>query len=76
MSEALELLERISCGIYTERFRNKGPGQVVLSLSEEKREILKGLTSEELQNIRPDAIWGTPEQIREWERKYGGNRNY
>ena len=58
MSEALNLLGKISCSIYTERYRNKGPGQIVLGLSEEKRKILQNLKSEELQNLRPDAIWG------------------
>lgn len=39
-----------------------GPGQVVMKMSPEKREILKTLTSDDLLNIRPDAIWGTPEE--------------
>lgn len=43
-----------------------GPGQVVIKMSAEKREILKTLTSDDLQNIRPDTIFGTPEQQKEW----------
>ena len=33
-----------------------------MKMSPEKREILKTLTSDDLLNIRPDAIWGTPEE--------------
>jgi hypothetical protein len=36
----------------------KVPGAVVLRLSEEEREILKGLKSEDLQKMRCD--WGSP----------------
>ena len=32
----------------------RGPGYLIRSLPEEKREILKGLTSDELQNVRID----------------------
>ena len=38
-----------------------GPGQMVMRMSADKREILKTLKSEDLQNIRPDAIWGKSE---------------
>ena len=32
-----------------------GPGQVVMQMSNEKRELLQSLKSEDLQNMRPDA---------------------
>ena len=61
MSKASELIEHILYSM-TDRTKAKGPGQVVLGLSEEKRNVLKELTSEELQNIRPDSIWGIRNQ--------------
>lgn len=56
MSKALDLLEDILVNIClydSGRYKKMGPGQVILSLPTEKREILAELTSEELSNIRP-----------------------
>lgn len=40
------------------RPKYRGPGQVILNLPQEKRELLQTLKSEDLSNIRPDAtIW-------------------
>lgn len=58
MSQSLDLLREIIINTYLRDGRKHlGPGQIILKLPEEKREILKGLTSEELQNIRPDSLW-------------------
>ncbi len=34
-----------------------GPGQVILKMSQEKRDIIKNLKSEDLQNVRPDSCF-------------------
>ena len=58
MSKAMKLLEEIMFGcIFSESSRKLGPGQIVLRLSQEKRDVLKELTSEEMQNMRPDSFW-------------------
>lgn len=57
MSKAMKLLEEIMFGVWTEDSRKLGPGQVVLRLKQEERDILKTLTSKELQNMRPDSFW-------------------
>lgn len=43
------------------QYDHLGPGQVVLRMSEDKRKILSELKSEDLQNIRVDAIFGSKE---------------
>lgn len=61
MSKASELLDNIIahifCGVSK---KNLGPGQYIMNLSQEKRDILKTLTSDELSNRRPDSIFGAP----------------
>ena len=48
------LMEGIGC-VYT---RKTTPGEVVLNMSLDKREALQTLKSEDLQNMRPDVIFG------------------
>lgn len=64
MSKASELLDYIVAGIFCGVTKQHlGPGQYVLNLPEEKRAILKTLTSEELSNRRPDSIFGSPRRV-------------
>lgn len=61
MSKALDLLTDLVSlySIRSEREnRNSKPGQAILKLSPEKRDILKQLTSDEVKNMRFDYIFG------------------
>lgn len=58
MSKASELLFGMTLLIpdcYKAPYTKYGPGQMVLRMSQENRDILKTLKSEDLQNMRPDA---------------------
>jgi hypothetical protein len=66
MSKASEYLNDLVVGPQPASWHNKGPGQVVLELSQEKRDLLKTLKSEDLTNQRFDSIWGTPEDWKRW----------
>ena len=59
MSKVLEVLDdaMMMC-FWRDGMKHLGPGQVVMKLSPEKREILSKLTSEEAQSLRPDLIYG------------------
>lgn len=61
MSRALDLLRDIILNTWLRGERkNLGPGQIILELPEEKREILKELTSDEVGSIRPDSLLVSP----------------
>lgn len=53
-----DLLFDLSLSIWCLPATRVGPGQIVMGLPDEKREILKQLKSDDLKNIRPDVIWG------------------
>lgn len=59
MSKALDCLVDVIFSVWMrDGCKHLGPGQVVLRLSSDKREILKDLKSDDLANIRPDFIFG------------------
>lgn len=59
MSKAMELLDDVILTSYCrDGMRHLGPGQVVMRLPPEKREILSQLTSDEVASVRPDTVFG------------------
>ncbi len=60
MTQAVRLLDSILLNTWLRDGRkNLGPGQVILNLSNNNRNILKNLRSEDLKNIRLDSIFGS-----------------
>jgi len=60
MSKASDLLDDYVLFIpdcYKAPWTKVGPGGMIEKMSPEKREILKTLKSEDLQNVRPDSTW-------------------
>jgi hypothetical protein len=54
----LDLLENlISNSWFRDGMKHLGPGQVIMRLPEEQRNILKELKSSDLENMRFDYIW-------------------
>jgi hypothetical protein len=65
--EAFELGVYRASGLfdkYRMGLKAKQPGAVVFDMEGDVRELLKELKSDDIANIRPDAIFGTPEQIK------------
>lgn len=70
MSKALKILENLIFAWWRDDRHQPPVGQVVLRQSEETRKELQNLTSDELSNIRPETIWGTQEENKEWNEKH------
>lgn len=54
--KATEILESLTLWI-PDGWRKLGPGQVILRLSKEQRDILKNLKSDDLVSLRPDSLY-------------------
>jgi hypothetical protein len=69
MSKASDFLcEYVLCipDCYKAPWTKVGPGGLIEKMSPENRELLATLKSEDLRNIRPDTIFGTPENWKKW----------
>jgi hypothetical protein len=58
MSKAFDILYEVILSTFVgESHKRFGPGGLITKLPPEKREILKTLSSTELENMRPDACF-------------------
>jgi hypothetical protein len=67
-------MEAFDAGVFRGTFidkyswgKNRKPGAVIFDMNDELRELLKELKSDDIANIRPDYIFGTPERQKELE---------